>query len=237
MQRAIDKMATMYPMLILMGFMIVGVSLILGIINSQAAVAYYSEPKPIRETVLTATRASIESTDLWLPYFKFLGIGLILSGIVMALRVIIDRLQAAGREVLGTLPPEKRPALPAPPWFGLFMPIVMMTGWVIFIVALVVSLGLAGTAAQLYANPIPEIDAAGQGTLLLSQLQALQATSAWLIPFKFFGVATEFLAITMGLGIIIYILGGQTKLLDQGISLVRGKPARATTQPNEQVAA
>lgn len=221
MQKMIGKMARMYPMLILMGFMIVIAAFIIGALNAQAAQAYLAEAKSVRETTLLAQRASIQSTDLWLPYFKFLGLGLILGGIVMALRVIIDRLQNAGKEVLVNLPVAKRPSLPSPPWYGLMMPVVMMLGEVIFVVALIVSLDLASTARGLFLNPIPEIDAAGAGSVLLTQLQAIQVSSAWLVPLKFFGIATEFLAIAMGLSTIIYILKQQTEILAAGIDIGR----------------
>jgi hypothetical protein len=62
---------------------------------------------------------------------------------------------------------------------------------------------------------VPEIDAAGAGSALLAQLQSIESTSAWLVPFKFVGVATEFLAITMGLATILLSLGAQTELLQQ----------------------
>jgi hypothetical protein len=225
MQRVIGKMARMYPLFILMGIMVVVAALVIGYINSQTAATYYSESKAAREVSLLAERASIESTGAWLPYFKFLGIGLILGGIVMALRVIIDHLQAAGRKVLSNLPVEQRPRLPKPPWLGLLMPLVMMAGWAIFIVALVVSLNVSSTAAQLFANPVAAIDAAGNGSVLLSQLQGVHATAAWLVPFKFFGVATEFLAIVMGLGTIIYILTEQTRLIGRAIQIGRKEKA------------
>jgi hypothetical protein len=55
---------------------------------------------------------------------------------------------------------------------------------------------------------------------------------------KFFGVATEFLAIVMGLSTIVYILTQQTKMLDGGIELARSlktkksKPdAKAVAEP------
>jgi hypothetical protein len=218
-------MARMFPLLILMGFMIVVVALIVGYAYSQTAAAYFAESKLVRETTLTAQRASIESTGQWLPYFKFLGIGLILGGIVMALRVIIDHLKAAGAEVLGNLPTDKRPAMPKAPWFGPLMPVVMTIGMMIFVAALVVSLVLAGTASQVFANPVPDIDAAGAGSALLAQVQTIHSVSAWLVPFKFVGVATEFLAIVMGLGTIIFILGSQTELIEQGIQIARGRTA------------
>ena len=221
MQKLIGKMARMYPLFILMGFMIVVTAFVVGYLNSQAAAAYFAESKVVRETTLMAQRATIESVGLWLPYFKFLGIGLILSGIVMALRVIIDALKGAGNQVLANLPEGKRPALPATPWYGLWMPVVMMLGLTMFIVALIVSIDLAGIAQALFAHPLPEIDAAGAGSALLIQVQAIHSTLAWLIPLKFFAIATEFLAIAMGLSTIIYILSNQTEMIDKGIQLGR----------------
>ncbi len=221
MQKLIGKMARMYPLFILMGFMIVVTAFVVGYLNSQAAAAYFAESKVIRETTLMAQRATIESIGLWLPYFKFLGIGFILSGIVMALRVIIDALKGAGNQVLANLPEGKRPGLPATPWYALGMPFMMMLGLAIFITALVVSIDLAGIAQGLFANPLPVIDAAGAGSALLVQVQAIHSTLAWLIPLKFFAIATEFLAIAMGLSTIIYILSNQTKMIDEGIQLAR----------------
>lgn len=236
MQKAIGKMARMYPMLILMGFMIVAIAFVIGYFNSQTATAYFAETKAFRETTLLAERTSIEQVGLWLPYFKFLGIGLILGGIVMALRVIIDKLQEAGMEVLSNLPAEKRPAPPKPPWFGLLMPVVMMAGVLIFVVALIVSLNLTGIAGQVFANPLPDIDAAVAGSTLLNQVQTIHATSSWLVPFKFFGVASEFLAIAMGLGTIVYILDAQTNMIQKGIEVGRAG-AKKTTRVDERVRA
>ncbi len=221
MQQFIGKMARMYPLLIAMGFMIVAIAFGIGYVNSQTVAEYFSQPKVLRETTLLAERASIESVGLWLPYFKFLGIGLILGGIVMALRIIIDNLKGAGEEVLENLPAEIRPTLPSPPWYGPMMPMVMMLGLLVFIVALIVGLGQAADARALFANPLPTIDAAGAGTALLATLEGIKATSAWLVPFKFFGVATEFLAITMGLGTIIFIILQQTDMIANGIDIGR----------------
>ncbi len=237
MQQLIGRMARMYPLLILMGFMIVVIAFVVGYFNSQSAALYYAASKTVRETQLMAQRAAIESTSLWLPYFKFLGVGLILGGIVMALRIIIDNLKAAGVEVLENLPPDRRPALPGAPWYGLLMPVVMMLGEVILIVALIVSIGNAATASALFSsNPVPVIDAAGAGTLLLAQLQSIHATNAWLIPFKFFGIATEFLAIVMGLSTIIYLLTQQTELIEQGINIGKSVVASPDSAQPEKVA-
>jgi hypothetical protein len=101
------------------------------------------------------------------------------------------------------------------------MPVVMMMGMMIFVGALVGALVVAGVAREVFANPIPVIDAAGAGTALLGNVQLVHAASAWLVPLKFLGVATEFLAITMGLATIINILGAQTNMLDKGFKLGR----------------
>ncbi len=214
MQQMIGKMARMYPMLIALGFMIVLAAFFIGFTNSQTAAAYFAESKVVRETTLMTQRAAIESTGLWLPTFKFLGLGLILGGIVMALRVIIDNLLGAGKEILSNLPEGKQPTLPPAPWYGKLMPMVMMFGEMIFIAVFVVGLWLAGIARSVFANPLPAIDAAGPGSALLNGIQTIHAVEGWLVPFKFFGIATEFLAITMGLATIIFILKAQTKMLD-----------------------
>lgn len=219
MQKFIGRMARRYPLLIGAGFVMVVASVVVGYFNSQTAAAYYAAPKAVRETELLAQRAFIESTGLWLPYFKFLGIGLILGGIVMALRVIIDNLKQAGLEVLQNIKPDRRPPIPEAPWYGKLMPIVMLLGEGIFVVALVVGLNLAAIARGVFANAIPTIDAAGSGSALLAQVQTIHAVNAWLVPLKFFGVATEFLAIVMGLMTIIFLLEAQTRMLDNGIKL------------------
>jgi len=200
MQKIIGKMARMYPLMIVMGVMIVAIAFIIGYINSQTAAAYFAESKLVRETTLMAQRASIQSVGLWLPYLKFFGLGLILGGIVMALRVILDSLKDASVIVLSNLPEGKRPDMPK----------------------LVVSLGLAGTARSVFANPLPTIDAAGAGSALLAQVQTIHSVSAWLVPFKFFGMATMFLSIVMGLATIVFTLNAQTELIQKGIRIARG---------------
>lgn len=222
MQKMISKMASMFPLIIAMGFMIVLAAFAVGYVNSQTAAAYFAESKLVRESTLLTERASIESVGLWLPYAKFLGLGLIMGGIVMALRKIIDGLKQAGMRVIANLPESKRPPLEAAPWYGLMMPIVMMLGWLIFIYALWIGLQNATLATQVFSNPLATIDAAGAGSALLIQLTDIHATSAWLVPLKFFGIATEFLAITMGLATIITILVRQTEMIKRGIEIGRG---------------
>ena len=163
MDRMISKMSKTYPMMIVVGLMIVVIAFIIGFLNSQTAADYFSLDKATRETSAGGDfrddRATIESVSLWLPYFKFLGIGILLGGIVMALRVIIDNLRDVGDEVLSNLDESKRPALPTPPWYALLMPMLMLIGEIIFIFALIVALGIASSARTLFGdNYINDID-------------------------------------------------------------------------------
>ncbi|MDQ7024687.1 MAG: Crp/Fnr family transcriptional regulator [Anaerolineae bacterium] len=215
MQAMIGKMAKMYPMLIMVGVLIVIISFFVGFNNSQAAAEYFAVDKITRETTLMDQRAAIASVDAWLPFFKFFGLGLILGGIVMALRVIIDELRQVGKTVL---PTKLHSSLPTPPWYGLMMPMVMMLGMVIFIIAIVVGFQNASLASDIFSNPAPVIDSAGADSVLLGQVQQLHTIKSWLIPFKFFGIATMFLSITMGLGTIVFILTEQTRILDASLS-------------------
>lgn len=215
MDKMIGKMAKMFPMMIALGFMIVLAAFIIGYNNSQTAATYFAQPKAVREITLMAQRASMESVGLWLPTFKFLGIGFILGGIVMALRIIIDNLKGAGAEVLSNMPENARPQLPAAPWYGRMMPMVMIFGEMLFFIALGVGVWVSGVARAVFANPLPAIDAAGPGSALLSGLQTIHIVEGWLVPFKFFAISTEFLAITMGLATIIFILSAQTQMLSR----------------------
>ncbi|MHA2101606.1 MAG: hypothetical protein ACW99A_23380, partial [Candidatus Kariarchaeaceae archaeon] len=196
----------------------------IGFVNSQTAGDYYSIDKDTRDISadddLRDDRASIESVGLWLPYFKFLGLGLLLGGIVMALRVIIDNLKNAGNEVLSNIDESKRPAPPSPPWYAMLMPLLMMVGELIFIIAFIISLGLAADARTLFGdNQIADIDGSAS---LTSNLSDIKTVSAWLVPLKFLAVATEFLAIAIGLSTIIYILGAQTKTMDKALTGAKG---------------
>lgn len=221
MQRLIGKMAPRYPMLIIAGFATVIITFVIGIFNSRTAAAYFATPKKLRETQLMAQHASFGSIDQWLPYLKFLGLGLILGGIVMALRVIIDHLKEAGNDVLSNLPPDQRAAMPATPWYAKLMPMVMLLGEMLLVVALAGSFRVAQLVGSVFSNPNPTIDAAGAGSPILTQWQTVEALTSWLVPLKFVGLSTLFLAIVMGLATIIYILNAQTEILDRSFGIGR----------------
>ena len=97
----ISKIAPTFPNVIWMGFIIVILSVVIGFVNSQTAAAYFAKSKAVRETTLMAERAAVESTKLWLPYFKFLGLGMVLGGIMMAF--LFTSITVALTVIIGTL--------------------------------------------------------------------------------------------------------------------------------------
>jgi len=221
MYEFLGKMAKIYPLMIIMGLAIVIVTFIIGASNSQIAAEYFSADKITRETTMMAERQAIEAIGIWMPALKFFGLGMILGGIVMALRVIIDHLRDVGKTVLPTQLHDK---LPQPPWYGLLMPYLMMMGMLPFIIALVVSIPTAVVANDVFANPLPVIDGADPAVAgeledeLVAQVQFIHTTEAWLVPLKFTGVASQLLAIVMGLTTIVYILNQQSSILDKSLA-------------------
>ena len=87
-----------------MGFMIVVAAFVVGLANSGIAADYFTASKEAREagvrgSGLATDRAFIESTKVWLPAFKFLGLGMILSGVTFLLATILGALRVGGGRV------------------------------------------------------------------------------------------------------------------------------------------
>jgi len=219
MEKMMQRVMKRFPLFIAMGFMIVAVSLIIGAVNAGNAAAYYAVDKATRDasTELAALRAGIESTIVWLPYLKFLGLAMILSGITMALGVIATRLQKMGKEILGGAPPKPRSAM--------LMRLFMILGMLVIIGGLVVSLNVAGTAASVFSNSVAVIDSAEAGSPLLSNLATVHGAEAWLEAFKFVGVAFLFLGIVNGLSTIVFALRYQQEALPAAVKKRAQTPA------------
>lgn len=217
MEQMLQKMMKRFPLFITMGFMIVIIALIIGAVNSGNAAQYYAADKVTRDTSAqwAQVRAGIESTTVWLPYFKFLGVAMILAGITMALGVIATRLENLGKEVMASVPEQARFAVPARPRTVMFMRLFMMLGMLVIIVGFIVSLGVAGTASAVFSNTIKTIDAAATGSALLNDFASIHAAEAWLEAFKFVGVAIFFLGIVNGLSTIVFALKYQQDTIPQ----------------------
>ena len=83
----------------LIGFMIVMVGVIVGIVVSSLVAGYYADPKSVRDAAaagsgILSDQGTIAAVGAWLAPLKFVGlatiltgIGLLLSGIIASLRV------------------------------------------------------------------------------------------------------------------------------------------------------
>jgi len=94
----------MWMPLIGMGFMIVFAAFIFGLFNSSVTSDYFDASKAdrdaaVRDSDLATDRAFIESTKVWLPTLKFLGMGMILSGVTFLLATILGALRVGGAGV------------------------------------------------------------------------------------------------------------------------------------------
>ncbi len=96
--------SSMWIPFLAMGFMIVVAAFVVGLANSGIAADYFTASKEAREAAvrgsdLATDRAFIESTKVWLPAFKFLGLGMILGGVTFLLATILVALRVGGGRV------------------------------------------------------------------------------------------------------------------------------------------
>ncbi|MCH8280228.1 MAG: hypothetical protein J4N84_09005 [Chloroflexi bacterium] len=87
--------ATVFPMLMMMGMMVLIASLVIGIVLAFISYGYWNHSIATELNPATAgsallnSLANINTTTAWLAPFKFVGIGLVLSGIGLALATIV----------------------------------------------------------------------------------------------------------------------------------------------------
>lgn len=207
----------MWAPFIMTGLLIVFYALLVGFTNSADTAQYLSSSKIVRESAeagssLVTLKVTIESVKAWLPPLKFFGMGLLFSGITMALATIILTLRNAGvvlQRELGV-----NPVLPKRPWSAYAFPMLMMIGLTILAVAAVQGFALAAVVADYWNHSIQaQLDVAGAGSLLLGQLQTIEGIKAWLEPFKFTGVATLLAGIALALYTIRYTLRVQSVMM------------------------
>ncbi|MBK5108327.1 MAG: hypothetical protein JJE12_09350 [Anaerolineales bacterium] len=218
----IERMMPLYPALAVMGWMFVLIALLVGwFVLSPAQAAFFSDGKAIREGALggsTFVNANLTSHALeaWLPQFKFLGLGLALLAIVMALGTIAKRLRNMGQVVFSQLPEDMRPSLPPPPKQVKLFQISAMMGIMILLIVLVVGLVVGfGVVSDYWNHSIAtELNQAQPGSVLLSQLSVISSYFFWLNPVRMVGMAFLFTAITVALTVIIGTLRMQTRLLN-----------------------
>ncbi len=207
----------MWMPMIAMGFMVVVVALIYGVIVSTAAADYFSFSKMTREAAATGSdlakeKAFIESTKAWLPAFKFLGIGMILSGVTFLLATILGALRVGGAGVQQALGETVR--MPKLPMTAQMFPMFMMMGLMVLIASLVIGIILAVISSGYWNHSIAgELNPAVEGSQLLGALSTISSIKMWLAPLKFIGMALLLSGIGLALATIVGILRWQSNRL------------------------
>ncbi len=202
---------------IAMGFMIVVAAFAYGLVNTSITSDYFDASKEVREAAVTGSdlakdRAFSEATRIWLPAFKFLGMGMILGGVTFLLATILGALRTGGGWVQQVLGVPVR--IIKPPMTARVFPIVMMMGMMVLMVSLIISVVTAFTAYDYWNHSIAtQLNLAVAGSALLSDLQTINTVGAWQAPFKFVGVAMLLSSIGLALATIVEVLRWQSRRL------------------------
>ncbi|MEE9248169.1 MAG: hypothetical protein V3U79_05685, partial [Dehalococcoidia bacterium] len=87
--------AKMFPMVMMMGMMVLMASFIIGIVLAVITADYWNHSIATELNVASAGSGllsdlgTIKAIDLWLAPLKFVGVAMLLSGIVLALATIV----------------------------------------------------------------------------------------------------------------------------------------------------
>lgn len=217
----IEGMMRLYPLIAAMGWGIVLVSLLVGIFAlSPALSTFFSEAKAVREAAaagspLVQANVTAHVIETWVPQFKFLGLGLGLMAITMALGSIAKWLRRMGAVITGHIREQLRPEMPPVPGAVRLFQLSTMMGVMVLLAALVIGLVLAGGVVPDYWNHsiANELNTAQPGSTLLNQLAIVSSFAFWLDPLRMVGMALLFTGITIALTVIIGTLRKQASLL------------------------
>lgn len=217
----VERMMPLYPLIGVMGWAIVLISLLIGVFAlAPAQSTILSEAKAVREAAaagspLVQANVSAHVIETWVPQFKFLGLGLGLMAITMALGTIAKRLRRMGAVIAGHIGEQLRPQMPPVPGSVRIFQLSTMMGLMVLIAALVIGLVLATGIVPDYWNHsiASELNTAQPGSTLLQQLATVSSYAFWLDPLRMIGMAFLFTGITIALTVIIGTLRKQADLL------------------------
>jgi hypothetical protein len=219
MQKMMLSMMKMYQMFAWLGLIIVVIAFVLSLNAASANGAFFSADKATREaagagSALVAANVIRHSIATWVPSFKFLGLGIMLGAITMALGLIATTLRNLGKDVMSHWPADLNPGVPDKPVTAKMFPMIMMMGWIVLIIGLIWALSLNGVAISYWNHSIAsELNPAEAGSLLLTQLGVITSTLPWLGFVRFLGMSFLFTGITVALTVIIRTLQHQEKTL------------------------
>src|SRR3972149_329711 len=217
----IEGMMPMFPMIAVVGWVIVLIAFVIGATALASAQAtFFLDAKAVREGAAAGSafvQANVDShvIEAWVPQFKFLGLGLGLMAITMALGTIAKRLRRMGQVISSHLPADLRPPMPPIPTRVRVFQLSTLMGVMILAAALIIGSVLAtGVVPSYYNHSIAnELDPAQPGSDLLAQLGVVSSFADWLNPLRLVGMAFLFTAITLALTVIIGTLRMQAGVL------------------------
>ncbi len=203
-----QKMAAkMWGPMLVMGLMVIIAALIVSIVKANFVSDYFAVPKEIRDganATLIDKRQFIESVNVWLPGLQLLGIGLILSAITFSLANILGVFRTGGVQIQKAF--GKEPQTLTPPITAKLFPMFMMMGLMILIVNLIIAGIIGAIAWDVYGNSVAEINAAESGSSLLGDQGTVNTFKTWLEPFKFVGLATILVGISLAVHTILQVI-------------------------------
>ena len=217
----IEGMMPLYPWIAIMGWGFVLVSLLIGIFSLSPAVStFFSDSKAVREaaeagSAFVNANVTAHVIESWLPQFKFVGLGLGLLAITMALGTIAKRLRDMGWVITGHIREDLRPKMPRIPRRVRYFQFSALMGVMILVAALIVGIVLGVTVVPDYWSHsiATQLNPAQPGSALLRQLETVSSFAKWLNPLRLTGMAFLFTGITIALTVIIGILKGQADLM------------------------
>lgn len=189
-----------------MPFLVIGLgivifALIFGIYNSLIVSDYLSNAKITREaagtgSILAQQRSFIESTIAWLPPLAFLGLGLIISSMVIILANILHNLDDSSLRLWDIFSTKGSSSQSTSerlfPW-------IAVAGLTFLIIAFIVGIYQATLTASYWNNSIiAELDPAPADSVFASQLMTVETLRAFLDPLRFLGLAAVLASAVLG---------------------------------------
>ena len=217
----VEKMMPGFGRIAVMGWMIVLIAVLVSIfVLGPAQTSFFSDAKAVREgaavgSAFVQANVSRHVVEAWVPQFKFFGLGLGLMAIVMALGMIAQTLREMGMVITSHMPADLRASVPAPPRSVRVFQLSTLMGVMVLMGTLIVGIVLAaGVVPSYWDHSIAsELNPAGVGSVLLTQLGVVGSFAKWLNPLRLTGMAFLFTGITVALTVIIGTLRLQADLL------------------------
>ena len=219
MEKMQQTMMKRYTMFAGLGLLIVLIAFLFSLQAANANAVFFSVDKLTREaadvgTNIVAANVTRHSIPHWVPSLKFLGLGILLGAITMALGLIATTLRDMGTDVTALWPKGLNPGTPEKPRSAKLFPMLMMMGWMILLIGFIWALVSNGTVTVYWANSIANtLNPATEGSTLLRQLGAIEGVKPWLSALRYTGMAFVFTAITVALTVIIRTLQHQERTL------------------------